>query len=161
MLCSVGMTNGVLRLIARYGDADTKARFLDKLMCNDFDQGWDGVDVPYRERRWLRPRRHRTVATLVDGVWKLTGSKWFCSNVDGKAIVTLARPEGAPAGIKGSRCSPSSARCQTVLKTACTSAASRQAWHAPCRPARLISSTPPLTCCVVTVRHWMGSASTA
>src|SRR5581483_8723386 len=36
-----------------------------------------------------------------DGTWRVTGSKWFCSNLDAEAILALARPEGAPAGLAG------------------------------------------------------------
>jgi hypothetical protein len=36
----------------------------------------------------------------ADG-WRLNGSKWFCSNVDAEAIMTLARPEGGAAGLPG------------------------------------------------------------
>jgi hypothetical protein len=31
----------------------------------------------------------------------LNGAKWFCSNVDAEAILTLARPEGASPGLRG------------------------------------------------------------
>src|SRR5438105_14712883 len=33
--------------------------------------------------------------------WELWGEKWFCSNVSADLILTLARPEGAPAGTRG------------------------------------------------------------
>lgn len=33
--------------------------------------------------------------------WALWGEKWFCSNVTADLILTLARPEGAPAGTRG------------------------------------------------------------
>ncbi len=33
--------------------------------------------------------------------WELWGDKWFCSNVSADVILTLARPEGAPAGTRG------------------------------------------------------------
>jgi alkylation response protein AidB-like acyl-CoA dehydrogenase len=33
--------------------------------------------------------------------WELWGDKWFCSNVSADLILTLARPEGAPAGTRG------------------------------------------------------------
>src|SRR5690606_25004186 len=36
-----------------------------------------------------------------DGTWSLTGEKWFCSNADADVTMILARPEGAPKGIKG------------------------------------------------------------
>src|SRR5437016_12763304 len=41
---------------------------------------------------------------IVDGVqpeWELWVDKWFCSNVSADIILTLARPEGAPAGTRG------------------------------------------------------------
>ena len=44
---------------------------------------------------------HCTARDLGDGRVEITGEKWFCSNVDGAAIVMLARPEGAPDGPAG------------------------------------------------------------
>jgi alkylation response protein AidB-like acyl-CoA dehydrogenase len=101
MLCSVGMTTGVLRLIERYGDAATRELFVPKLRSNDFDRGWDGSMYLTERAGGSDLGATETVARKVDGVWKLTGFKWFCSNVDGDAIVTLARPEGSPSGVKG------------------------------------------------------------
>ena len=37
----------------------------------------------------------------ADGVWRLWGDKWFCSNANTDVALTLARPEGAPAGTRG------------------------------------------------------------
>jgi alkylation response protein AidB-like acyl-CoA dehydrogenase len=34
-------------------------------------------------------------------MWALTGDKWFCSNADAELAMVLARPVGAPGGIKG------------------------------------------------------------
>ncbi|MCX8111741.1 MAG: acyl-CoA dehydrogenase family protein [Bacteroidia bacterium] len=42
-----------------------------------------------------------TQARAVDGLWYLTGEKYFASNVGADLAVVAARPEGAPAGIKG------------------------------------------------------------
>src|SRR5260221_611521 len=57
---------------------------------------------PGRVRRWrpsptARPRRPH------DGTWRLTGRKWFCSNVDANAVLVTARPDDAPAGTRGLR----------------------------------------------------------
>jgi acyl-CoA dehydrogenase len=101
MLCSVGMTNGVLRLVERYGDDEARALFAARLRLNDYDRGWDGSMYLTERAGGSDLGATETTARLVDGTWKLNGTKWFCSNVDGRAIVTLARPEGAPAGIKG------------------------------------------------------------
>jgi alkylation response protein AidB-like acyl-CoA dehydrogenase len=101
MLCSVGMTTGVLRLIERYGDDETRAMFVPKLTTNDFDSGWDGSMYLTEKTGGSDLGTTETVARVDGDAWRLTGFKWFCSNVDGDAIVTLARPEGAPDGIKG------------------------------------------------------------
>jgi alkylation response protein AidB-like acyl-CoA dehydrogenase len=101
MLCSVGMTTGVLRLVERHGDAETRALFVDRLKDNDFDRGWDGSMYLTERAGGSDLGATETVARQVGGVWKLDGFKWFCSNVDGAAIVTLARPEGGAPGIKG------------------------------------------------------------
>lgn len=37
----------------------------------------------------------------ASGEWRLSGQKWFCSNVDAERALVLARPEGAPAGTRG------------------------------------------------------------
>jgi alkylation response protein AidB-like acyl-CoA dehydrogenase len=101
MLCSVGMTTGVLRLVERYGDPATRALFAPRLLDNDFDRGWDGSMYLTERAGGSDLGTTETTARLVEGVWKLDGLKWFCSNIDGDAFVTLARPEGAPEGIKG------------------------------------------------------------
>ena len=39
----------------------------------------------------------------ADGSWRLTGEKYFCSNVGADVAVVAARPEDAPAGVRGLR----------------------------------------------------------
>ena len=46
---------------------------------------------------------HCTARDIGDGRVLINGEKWFCSNIDGAAIVMLARPEGAPDGPAGPR----------------------------------------------------------
>ena len=67
----------------RLGRRDVHDRAARRLRPGDH-----GDDGPPRPRR----RQNR---------WLLNGSKWFCSNVDAKAIATLARPEGADPGLRG------------------------------------------------------------
>src|SRR3990172_1318826 len=101
MWCSAGMTDGVLRLVERHGDAATKALFLPRLKKMDYDAGWDGA-MFMTEREGGSDVGAITTTARFDGkVWRLSGFKWFCSNVDARAIATLARPEGAREGVKG------------------------------------------------------------
>ncbi len=42
-----------------------------------------------------------TTATPDGDCWRLSGFKWFASNANGSAFVVLAKPVGAPDGIRG------------------------------------------------------------
>ena len=42
-----------------------------------------------------------TTATPDGERWRLSGFKWFASNANGSAFVVLAKPAGAPDGIRG------------------------------------------------------------
>ncbi len=37
----------------------------------------------------------------ADGIWRLSGTKWFTSATTSEVALTLARPEGAPDGSRG------------------------------------------------------------
>jgi len=101
MACSVGMTNGVLRLVQRYGDEETKKRFVPRLTSLDFDKAFDGSMFMTERTGGSDVGAIETTARFDGKVWRLDGLKWFSSNVDGKAIAALARPEGMPPGVKG------------------------------------------------------------
>jgi alkylation response protein AidB-like acyl-CoA dehydrogenase len=101
MACAVGMTNGVYHLVERFGDEATKAHFLPKLAMLDFDEGYDGAMFITEREGGSDVGAIETTARFDGKVWRLNGFKWFCSNVDSKVITALARPEGAPQGIKG------------------------------------------------------------
>jgi alkylation response protein AidB-like acyl-CoA dehydrogenase len=101
MLCATGMTSGVVLLVSRYAPAGLREEWLSHLQAEDFDEAWDGA-MFLTERTGGSDLGTLTTVARPDGErWILNGSKWFCSNVDASAIVTLARPEGSPAGIKG------------------------------------------------------------
>jgi hypothetical protein len=101
MLCAVGMTSGVIGLVQRFGSPDVQSLFLPHLTAERFDDAWDG-SMFMTEKTGGSDLSTLTTTALPDGDrWLLNGSKWFCSNVDGSAIATLARPEGAADGLKG------------------------------------------------------------
>src|SRR5207344_1660719 len=42
-----------------------------------------------------------TTAVADGDGWRVSGLKWFASNANGSAFVVLAKPQGAPDGIRG------------------------------------------------------------
>ncbi len=101
MLCATGMTNGVIALVSRYAPPEIKPLVLSRLTADSFDDSWDGA-MFMTERTGGSDLSTITTIARQDGErWLLNGAKFFCSNVDAGAIVTLARPEGAAEGLKG------------------------------------------------------------
>src|SRR6476469_3417869 len=104
LYCPVCMTDGVARIVTRYGTPEQAARVVPRMGARDAAQRWTGAmflteraggsDVGANE---MIARRGR------DGRWRLSGQKWFCSNADAHAVLVAARPEGAAAGTKGLR----------------------------------------------------------
>jgi acyl-CoA dehydrogenase len=102
LLCPVNMTDSAARTLRRHGSAELRARYLPRLTATDLDDLWQGV-------QWMTERTGGSdvgASTAVarqdaDGTWRLWGDKWFTSVANARLALTLARPEGAPAGTKG------------------------------------------------------------
>ncbi|HYZ98635.1 MAG TPA: acyl-CoA dehydrogenase family protein [Acidimicrobiales bacterium] len=103
MVCSLGMTSGVAGLVDAYGPPDVRDDLLAGLRAADVDHALDG-SMFLTERDGgsdLGRTVHCTARDLGDGRVEISGEKWFCSNIDGAAVVLLARPESAPDGPAG------------------------------------------------------------
>lgn len=87
--------------LSKYGDEDTRRRFLPPLLRRD-DDVWQGAT-------WMTEVKGgsdlgmsvETVARPDGKRWRLTGDKYFASNVGAELAVIAARPEGAPSGVRG------------------------------------------------------------
>ena len=87
--------------LSKYGNAALKERFLKKLLCED-DSVWQGGT-------WMTEIKGgsdlgagvETVAVRHEEDWRLTGDKYFASNAGAELAVVAARPQGAPAGVRG------------------------------------------------------------
>lgn len=101
MVCATGMTGGVEMLVARWAPEEIREKVLPHLQSPTFEGSWDGAMFMTEIRGGSDLGSSETVARRDGDRWLLNGSKWFCSNVDAKAIATLARPEGAEAGVRG------------------------------------------------------------
>lgn len=104
LYCPVCMTDGVARILSLWGGREKFGATIDRLAATDMDQVWTGAMFLTERVGGSDVGANETIATKhADGTWTLSGTKWFCSNVDADAILATARPEGAPAGTKGLR----------------------------------------------------------
>ena len=99
LYCPVCMTDGVARVITRHGTAEQAARVVPHMGSRDAAQRWTGAMFVTEKAGGSDVGANETIAR--NG--RLTGLKWFCSNVDANAVLITARPEGASAGTKGLR----------------------------------------------------------
>lgn len=87
--------------LSKYGDAETRARFLPPLLRRD-DTVWQGAT-------WMTEARGgsdlganvETIARRDGERWSLDGDKFFSSNAGAELAVVAARPQGSPQNVKG------------------------------------------------------------
>ncbi|AIY43107.1 Acyl-CoA dehydrogenase [Collimonas arenae] len=101
LCCPVSMTDSLTSTLRKFGDPDLVARFLPNLTTVDFDELYQGAMFMTEQGAGSDVSRVATRAYRDGDDWKLAGDKWFCSNPDAGLAMVLARPDGAPAGIKG------------------------------------------------------------
>lgn len=102
LLCPVSMTDSLTRTLRKFGDEALVRRYLPGLVSQDMDALLQGA-MFMTEQGAGSDVGATTVRARPgpDGAWRLTGEKWFCSNADADLAMVLARPEGAPEGLKG------------------------------------------------------------
>jgi len=100
MSCAMGADAGmVASQVAQFAPRDVRELVLSKLESGEwigqtgqfFTERTGGSDLGALE----------TTATPDGDAWLLNGFKWFSSNLDGEAFVVMAKPIGAPDGIRG------------------------------------------------------------
>jgi alkylation response protein AidB-like acyl-CoA dehydrogenase len=157
LLCPVNMTDSAARILTRFGSPELRARFLPRLTTTVYEELGQGTQWMTEKTGGSDVGALTTVARRgADGTWRLWGDKWFCSNASAALALTLARPEGAPAGPQGppgptggraggapppapgaSACSSCRAASRTARRTRGRSTGSRtSSARAPWPPAR-------------------------
>lgn len=101
LLCPISMTDALTRTIRRFADPALVARYLPGLTAERLEDQIQGAMFMTEKAAGSDVGATETVARRDGDVWRLSGDKWFCSNTDAGLALVLARPEGAPAGIKG------------------------------------------------------------
>jgi acyl-CoA dehydrogenase len=99
--CPLAMTDGAARTLMLSGNRALIDRAVPHLITREPNEFWTsgqwmteltgGSDVGLTE----------TVAREEDGTFRLYGRKWFTSAISSQMALTLARPEGNPAGGRG------------------------------------------------------------
>ncbi|HSO07455.1 MAG TPA: acyl-CoA dehydrogenase family protein [Pelomicrobium sp.] len=99
--CPLAMTDGAARALLASGNEFLIGRALPHLTSRDPATFWTSGQWMTEATGGSDVGLSETVARLDNGVWRLSGRKWFTSAIRSQMALTLARPEGNPAGGKG------------------------------------------------------------
>jgi alkylation response protein AidB-like acyl-CoA dehydrogenase len=103
-LCSIACTAGLIKAIVRSGSEPMRRDWLPRLLDPDYDRRWHAAQFLTEVQGGSDVGANACVARPTNGeggAWRLSGEKWFCSNVGADLYAMSARPEGAPAGTAG------------------------------------------------------------
>ncbi len=100
--CPVAMTAGAAHVLEQFDDGDLSAYF-EALTSRDHEKMIEGAMFLTEEQGGSDVGANETTAEYDEeaGCWRLTGEKWFCSNVDAEGTLVLARTPDAPEGTEG------------------------------------------------------------
>ncbi len=102
IFCPLSMTDTLSRVLLMYAPPDVQARYVPRLTATHYEDLFTGAEFLTEKHGGSDVGgATRTVARETPDGWRLSGDKWFCSNACADVILTLARPEGAPAGTRG------------------------------------------------------------
>ena len=102
--CPVAMTGATAYVLNRFAPREIKQRYLPELVRRDGRALTGGTWVTERQGGSDVGASATTARLEGDGPgldWRLTGLKWFVSNVDGGMALVTARPQDAPEGTEG------------------------------------------------------------
>lgn len=99
--CPLAMTDGAARVLLGSGNEKLIKHAVPHLMARDPQQFWTSGQWMTEAASGSDVALSETVARRDGPIWRLTGRKWFTSAITTPMALTLARPEGNPAGGKG------------------------------------------------------------
>src|ERR1700730_5053292 len=100
-LCPVAMTDGAARVLRDAGGEGQAPEGLRHLVRRDPAEAWTSGQWMTERQGGSDVGQNAVVARRDGDGWRLSGQKFFCSNIGCEVALALARPEGAPPGTRG------------------------------------------------------------
>ena len=103
LFCPICMTDALGRVLERHPVHPGAVEALKHIAATDLHELWQGAMFLTERQGGSDVGAAIVQATEKNGRWFLSGHKWFCSNVDAKAALVLARMPGSAVsdGTKG------------------------------------------------------------
>jgi acyl-CoA dehydrogenase len=99
--CPASMTVGAALVLERFGD-DAPEDYFAQLTAADYDDHEEGAMFITEKQGGSDVGANEVEAVpQEDETYKISGEKWFCSNIDAQGALVLARTPDAPEGTAG------------------------------------------------------------
>lgn len=101
-LCSLACTSGLIRSLQEAADPALREKYLPPLLDPNFDTMQHGAQFLTEVQGGSDVGANAGSAVeQADGTWRITGEKWFCSNINADQFLMTARvhPEGGTRGL--------------------------------------------------------------
>ncbi len=90
--CPIACTAGVIRVLQELADDDLKERFLPGFLNPEYEEHLEGAQFLTELQGGSDVGANGTRAERADdGTWRISGEKWFCSNIDADVFLMTAR----------------------------------------------------------------------
>jgi alkylation response protein AidB-like acyl-CoA dehydrogenase len=102
--CPVACTAGLIKLLQQVGSAEQQQRYLPRLLDKDYSRRLHAAQFVTEIQGGSDVGENDCIAVPDNdrqGMYRISGEKWFCSVIDAGAFVVTARPQGAVHGTKG------------------------------------------------------------
>jgi len=100
--CGLACTSGLIRALQTVADEAVREQFLPPLLDPDYDRMQHGAQFLTEVQGGSDVGTNAVLARNAgDGTWRITGEKWFCSNVNADQFLVMARPVNATDGTRG------------------------------------------------------------
>ncbi len=99
--CPLACTAGVLRVLRKIPDFPEKALFVEKLIDPSYEANFTGAQFVTEVQGGSDVGLNDTLAYRDgDGIWRVQGEKWFCSNANANLFLITARFDQSFSGTK-------------------------------------------------------------
>jgi alkylation response protein AidB-like acyl-CoA dehydrogenase len=100
--CSIACTAGLIRALQHAASPEVRERFLPPLLDPDYTTMQHGAQFLTEVQGGSDVGANAVMAQDAgDGTWRISGEKWFCSNINAQQFLVMARPAGAAEGTRG------------------------------------------------------------
>jgi acyl-CoA dehydrogenase len=102
--CPIACTSGLILALQQKASGEVRGRFLSPLLLDSYDELQHAAQFLTEVQGGSDVGANVVRATPVEdqpGVWRISGEKWFCSNINAHQFLMTARPDGAPEGTRG------------------------------------------------------------